>query len=192
MSTTAWFSSLTSYCCSPSDALLMTSIPTAEEITSVLHKLNVNKALGPDGLTSGFYKSSWHILGDEVVNSIRHFFFSSFMPTATNSTILSMVPKHTGASSITDYRPISCLNTLYKVVSRLLVKRLKPILPLLIAPNQTAFVKGRLLVENTSLAGELVNGYHKATGTKKITIKVDIAKAFDTLSWDFSSPALRV
>lgn len=184
-STPAWFSSLIPYSCSPAESLLMTSIPTLEEITSVMHKLNSNKSPGPDGLTSGFYKSSWDILGAEVVNSIRHFFFSSFMPSATNSTILSLIPKHPGASKITDYRPISCLNTVYKVVSRLLVKRLKPILSPLIAPNQTAFVKGRLLVENTSLAGELINGYHKENGSKRITIKVDIAKAFDTLSWGF-------
>lgn len=67
----------------------------------------------------------------------------------------------------------------------MLVKRLKPLLPSLIVPNQTAFVKGRLLVENTVLASELINGYHKRTSQKRITIKVDIAKAFDTLSWDF-------
>lgn len=67
----------------------------------------------------------------------------------------------------------------------MLVKRLKPILPSLIVPNQTAFVKDRLLLENTVLAGELVNGYHRRQGPKKITIKVDIAKAFDTLSWEF-------
>lgn len=58
-------------------------------------------------------------------------------------------------------------------------------MPSLIVPSQTAFVRGRLLVENTSLAGELVNGYHKNKGPKRITIKVDIAKAFDTLSWEF-------
>ncbi|XP_048634861.1 uncharacterized protein LOC125608425 [Brassica napus] len=119
---------------------------------------------------------------DEIT---RNFFLTSFMPSATNSTILTLVPKHTGASLITDFRPIACLNTLYKVVSRLLVKRLKPILAPLIVPNQTAFVRGRLLVENTSLAGELINGYHRENGTKRITIKVDIAKAFDTLSWNF-------
>lgn len=119
------------------------------------------------------------------MNSIQHFFLSSFIPAATNNTILSLVPKHPGASLITEFHPIACLNTLYKVVSRLLVKRLKPILAPLIAPNQTAFVRGRLLVENTSLVGELINGYHRDNGTKRITIKVDIAKAFDTLSWDF-------
>ncbi|XP_013717732.1 uncharacterized protein LOC106421432 [Brassica napus] len=112
------------------------------------------------------------------------------MPKATNSTILSLVPKFTGASRITDYRPISCLNTIYKVISRLLVRRLKLILHGLIVPNQTAFVEGRLLLENTVLASELVNGYHKNKSSKKITLKVDIAKAFDTLSWDFLLSAL--
>ena len=64
-------------------------------------------------------------------------------------------------------------------------------LPSLILPCQTAFVQGRLLLENTVLASELINGYHKNKGTKKITIKVDIAKAFDTLSWDFLFSCLR-
>lgn len=66
-----------------------------------------------------------------------------------------------------------------------LVKKLKPLLPFLILPNQTAFVKDRLIVENTILASELVYGYHKNKGPKRITIKVDITKAFDTLSWEF-------
>lgn len=103
---------------------------------------------------------------------------------------MSLVPKFIGASRISDYRPISCLNTLYKFISRLLVRRLKPILHQLILPNQTAFVEGRLLIENTVLASELVNGYHKNKGSKKITIKVDIAKAFDTFSCDFIFAAL--
>ena len=122
------------------------------------------------------------MLGDETTNSIQQFFSSCFLPAAANATILSLVPKFPGACKISDFRPISCLNTVYKVISRLLVKRLKRFLPKLILPSQTAFVKDRLLMENTTLAGELINGYK---GSKKITIKVDIAKAFDTLSWDF-------
>ncbi|WZY70444.1 hypothetical protein YC2023_002684 [Brassica napus] len=70
-------------------------------------------------------------------------------------------------------------------MSRHLVKCLKIILPDLILPSQTAFVKNGLLLENTILASELVNGYHKKQGVKKITIKVDIAKDFDTLSLEF-------
>ena len=73
-----------------------------------------------------------------------------------------------------DYRPISCLNTLYKVISRILVSLLKPILQDLIVPNQTTFVKDKFLIENTVLASELVNGYRKNKGTKRIILKVDI------------------
>lgn len=102
-----------------------------------------------------------------------------------NSTILTLVPKHPGASAIFDYRPISCCSTIYKAISKILVSKLKPMLPSLILPNQTAFVQGRLLVENTILATELVSGYHRSTGPKKMAIKVDISKAFDTISWSF-------
>lgn len=58
-------------------------------------------------------------------------------------------------------------------------------LPELILACQTAFIKGRLIIENTTLASELINGYHRNKGAKKITINVDITKAFDTLSWEF-------
>lgn len=135
--------------------------------------------------TSWFFKPSWEIVGLDVVASIQQFFNSDFLPTSTNATILSLFLKFPGSSRWTEYRPISCLNTFYKVISRFLVTLLKPILPDLILPSQTAFVKDILLIENITHASELVNGYHKNKGSKRITIKVDIAKAFDTLSWEF-------
>lgn len=73
----------------------------------------------------------------------------------------------------------------------MLVKRLKPILLELILPNQTAFIHGRHLIENTILASEIVQGYHKIGGPKRITLKVDIAKAFDTIRWEFIFQCLR-
>ena len=102
-STAEWFQSLSPFRCDQDQSIKMTAIPTCEEITTVMHKLNPNKAPGPDGLTSGFYKATWSILGNEVTASIQHFFFSSFMPSATNSTILTLVPKHARASLITDF-----------------------------------------------------------------------------------------
>lgn len=184
-STTQWFGSLLNHVVTAEQCSQMLTIPTPAEIKKTMFRLNANKAPGPDGLTSGFFKSAWDSVGDDVVNAVTHFFNSGFLPSSANATILSMVPKFPGASKVTEFRPISCLNTIYKVISRLMVKRLKTMLPSLILPCQTAFVEGRLLLENTVLASELINGYHKNKGTKKITIKVDIAKAFDTLSWDF-------
>lgn len=107
------------------------------------------------------------------------------MPTSTNSTILTLIPKFPGATIIKDYRPISCCNTLYKGIAKVLVSRLKPIIPAIILPNQSAFIKGRLLMENCLLASEIISGDHKNIGPKRLILKVDIAKAFDSIKWDF-------
>ncbi|XP_019089220.1 PREDICTED: uncharacterized protein LOC109128016 [Camelina sativa] len=183
--------SLISYRCPSVLKASMIRIPSHKEITRVLFKLNANKASGPDGFTSAFYKAAWGILGSEVTASILKFFHTSFLPLSVNATTLALIPKVPGASVVSDFRPISCLNTLYKVIAKLLVARLKPVLPELIQRNQSAFIKGRLLVENTLLAAELVNGYHKEKGPKRITIKVDIAKAFDTIRWEYIFSCLR-
>lgn len=129
--------------------------------------------------------AAWSILGADFVTAIQSFFLFGFMPRGVNATILSLIPKHINAETMKDYRPIACCNLLYKVISKLLANRLKTILPYAIEPNQSAFVKGRLLVENAMLASELVNGYHKSSISTQCTIKFDITKAFDTVKWSF-------
>ena len=137
ISTPQWFISLSSFACSPDQRLALDSVPSLEDLSKAILKLNPNKAPGPDGLTSGFFKSAWSIVGEDVVSSLATFFRTGFLPTSVNATILTLVPKHPGASAITDYRPISCCTTLYKAISNILVSKLKQILPKLILPNQT-------------------------------------------------------
>lgn len=84
-----------------------------------------------------------------------------------------------------DFRPIACCNVLYKVVSKILANRLKLLLPSIITENQTAFVKGRLLMENVLLASELVKDYHKDSVSPRCVMKIDISKAFDSVQWSF-------
>lgn len=181
----SWFRELFQFICSLPMQSAMVLMPTQDEIKRVLFKLKPNKSPGPDGLTSGFFKTAWSLIGMEFLTAVIHFFTSNFLSASANSTILTLVPKYPGASSIGDYRPISCLNTIYKVISRLLVRRLKPILYGFIQPNQTAFVQDRLLLENTVLAAEIMNGYHQPEGHKMLTLKINIAKAFDTVNWGF-------
>lgn len=120
----AWFNDLTGFHLSVTVAKQMTVLPSPDEIKALFFKLNPNKAPGPDGLTSGFFKGAWSVIGEENTNSVLQFFSSFFLPSSANATILSLVPKFPGATKISDFRPISCLNTVYKVISRLLVKRL--------------------------------------------------------------------
>lgn len=83
-----WFQELSPFRVSEHQAQQMISTPTAVEIKRHFFKLNANKAPGPDGLTSGFFKASWEIIGGEVVCSVQQFFETSFLPTTTNATIL--------------------------------------------------------------------------------------------------------
>ena len=107
------------------------------------------------------------------------------MPAGVNATIVSFIPKTETAQMMRDYRPIACCNLLYKVISKVLARRLKTILYDAIEANQSSFIKDRLLLENVILASEFVNGYHKSNISSRSTIKFDISKAFDTVKWSF-------
>lgn len=122
---------------------------------------------------------------------MQSFFLFSFLPTGINATILSLIPKLVEAQTMNYYRPIACCNLLYKVISKVLARRLKTILPEAIEVNQTAFIKGRLLLENVLLASELVNGYHRTSNSNRSTVKFDISKAFDTVKWSFITSVLQ-
>lgn len=190
-SSLSWFLLLQPFRCNETQWSIIGAPPSDLEISSSLLKLNPNKSPRPDGYSSAFFKAAWPVVGEETTAAIKQFFITGVLPSSASATILTLVPKTPGAALISDYRPISCCNTTYKAISKILFKRLKTILHEVILPNQTAFIKERLLIENTLLASEIVQGYHREGGPKRITIKVDIAKAFETIRWEFILQCLR-
>lgn len=88
--------------------------------------------------------------------AVQSVFRYGFLPKGVNSTILALVPKKVDSLEMKDFRPIACCNVFYKVVSKILANILKTILPDIISENQSAFIKGRLLIENVLLASELL------------------------------------
>lgn len=91
---------------------------------------------------------------------MEEFFLSGKLLKQWNATTLVLIPKISNASDMSDFRPISCLNTVYKVISKLMAKRLQQIISQVISPSQSAFIPGRLLAENVLLATEIVPGYN--------------------------------
>lgn len=155
------------------------------EVRKILFSMPLNKSPGPDGYTVEFFKSAWSIVGNDLTKAIQSFFIFGFLPKGVNATILALIPKKTDAREMKDYRPISYCNVLYKIISKILANRLKTILPGFIAPNQSAFIEDRLLMENLLLATELVKDYHKDGVSSRCAMKIDISKAFDSVQWSF-------
>ncbi|XP_058215475.1 uncharacterized protein LOC131326638 [Rhododendron vialii] len=146
----------------------------------------------PLDMASTLIQPNWDIVGDDVVRAVKQFFDPGFMLRESNSTAISLAPKKSAPVTIKDYRPISCYNVTYKCISKILVARLQPLLPSLISPVQSAFIKGRSIVDNILLMQELVKDYHKDQGAPRCALKLDLMKAYDSVAWDFLFEVMEV
>lgn len=158
---------------------------TADEIRKVLFAMPNNKSPGPDGYPAEFFKSTWSVVAHDFIIVVQSVFKFGFLPKGINSTVLALIPKKLDSLEKRDYRPIAFCNVLYKVVSKIVANMLKKLLHQIITENQSAFIKGRLLMENVLLALELVKDYHKDGVTPRCLMKIDISKAFDSVQWMF-------
>lgn len=142
-----------------------------------------NKSPGPDGYIGEFFKASWGIIGDLVTNSVLEFFATDRLLKGINSTLIILVPKVPSPRNVSDFRPISSCNIIYKCTTKLLANHLKKCLPSLIRRNQSAFIKDRKMIDNVLIAQEVVKDYSKNKGKSWCVIKIDIMKAFDSVHW---------
>ncbi|XP_026399752.1 uncharacterized protein LOC113295636 [Papaver somniferum] len=167
----------------PSAAADLIKEVTRDEIFIALSSIGSNKAPGHDGFSSHFFKHCLSIVGDDFVAAIQNFFAKSRMLKEANSTFLTLVVKCDNPSRVTDYRPISCCNVIYKCIAKIISIRMKRILQDLISANQSAFVSGRAIQDNILVDHEIVRNYHRISGTPRCSLKIDLKKAYDTVSW---------
>ncbi|MCH79708.1 ribonuclease H protein, partial [Trifolium medium] len=144
---------------------------TEIEVLQAIKDMKSLVAPGPDGLPALFYHNYWDIIGNgnDVTNMINH-------PTTPS-----------------DFRPISLCNVTLKIITKTLANRIKLILPEVISPNQSAFISGRLITDNTIIASDIFH-YLSHTNRKSgyVGIKTDMAKAYDRVEWDFLEATLTV
>ncbi|KAL9688535.1 hypothetical protein QQ045_032957 [Rhodiola kirilowii] len=158
---------------------------TDAEIWNSLSAIGIDKSPGPYGFSSSFFRKNWTLIGPEFCCSIRHCLRYNCLPKGLNSTALALVPNSNSASLPDEYIPISCCNVVYKVISGMLSARLKDIMPKIINQAQGAFVKGRSIVRNVNVAQQLMAGYGRRNISERMAWKIDLRKAYDTISWDF-------
>ncbi|GJT35991.1 RNA-directed DNA polymerase, eukaryota, reverse transcriptase zinc-binding domain protein [Tanacetum coccineum] len=163
-----------------------------DEIKEALFQIDNNKAPGPDGFSLLFFKKAWIIIGKVVCKSVREFFSTRKMLKVINSTLISLIPKLQTPDKVTDFRHIACCNVIYKCISKVITNRIKASLGHLVGPNQSAFVPNRHIQDNILLSQELLMGYERKEGPKRVAMKIDIQKAYDTVNWKFLEAILKV
>ncbi|GKC56323.1 RNA-directed DNA polymerase, eukaryota, reverse transcriptase zinc-binding domain protein [Tanacetum coccineum] len=155
------------------------------EIKYALFDIGDNKAPGPDGYSSVFFKKSWEVTDKDVCDAIKEFFSKGQLLGELNSTLITLVPKNQNPQKVSDFRPIACCNVIYKCVSKIVTNKINSSLKKLVQGNQSAFIPGRLIQDNIMLSQELLRGYDRRGGPKRRAMKIDLQKAYDTISWKF-------
>ena len=160
---------------------------TREEVEAALKQMHPTKAPDPDGMSVIFFQKYLGIVGNDVICMVLNVLNSNISMVEINRTNITLVPKIKNPTKITDFRPISLCNVVYKLISKVLAKRLKIIIPQIISENQSAFLSGRLITDNVLVAFELMNYLeHKKDGREGVmAIKLDMSKAYDRVEWGF-------
>lgn len=131
--------------------------PTPLEVKEALFSIHPDKAPGLDGFSASFYHSFWDIIGEDITKDILAFFATGSLDPRQNETHVRLIPKIVGPRKVTEYRPIALCNTHYKIVAKLLTRRLQQFLPSLISDHQSAFVKGRSIADNVLITHEILH-----------------------------------
>ena len=154
---------------------------TKTECFQALKSMNGEKTPGSDGLPADFYKVFWNNLADCLVNSINYAYEVRQFSVSQRRGIIKVIPKKDADPCLVkNWRPITLLNTDYKIAAKAIANRLKIVIPKIVNNDQTGFIKGRFIGENIRLIEGIIN----YTATQNIPgqlLFLDFEKAFDTV-----------
>ena len=134
---------------------------TMDEIKKVVDGMEDDRAPGPDGYNANFIKLCWDIIKNDLFKMVSKSQRCRKIGGSTNSAFLALIPKEKEAKSFDRFRPISLCNIGYKIITKIMVSRLKYILPYLIPENQGGFMKGRKIWDNIILVQEAIHSSQK-------------------------------
>ena len=155
-----------------------------EEVYLAISELNGDKAPGPDGFPIAFWQFCWEFVKDEIIGFFKDFYERGKFVRSLNSTFLVLVPKKGRTDDLRDYRPISLVGGLYKILAKVLANRLKKVVSKVVSPTQNAFVEGRQILDAALIANEAIYSLLKGNEAGMLC-KLDLEKAYDHINWDF-------
>ncbi|KAG7540165.1 Ribonuclease H domain [Arabidopsis thaliana x Arabidopsis arenosa] len=164
---------------------------TSLEVDVSIKGMGKYKAPGPDGFQPVFYQECWDVVGNSVQRFIMEFFETGQLPAGMNDALVVLIPKVGKPEKMTQFRPISLCNVLFKTITKAMMLRMKKVMPKLIGPAQSSFIPGRLSTDNIVLVQEAVHSMRRKKGRKGwMLLKLDLEKAYDRIRWDFLEDTL--
>ncbi|RVW40043.1 Transposon TX1 uncharacterized 149 kDa protein [Vitis vinifera] len=137
-------------------------LPFSEvEIHAALMGMNGDKAPGSDGFMVAFWQRCWETVKEDVLDMFKEFHEQNSFIKSLNHTFLVLLPKKGGAEDMGDYRPISLLGGLYKLLTKVLANRLKKVIGNVVSSDQNAFIKGRQILDASLIANEVIDSWQK-------------------------------
>lgn len=132
-----------------------------DEIKAAIWDCDNYKCHGPDGINLGFYKDFWEVLKIDLLNFFGEFFCHGKLTKGLNSTFIALIPKVESPQRVADFRPIYLVSSVYKILSKVLANRLRMVVGKVVTASQSAFIKGRQILDAILIANELVDDAKK-------------------------------
>ena len=160
---------------------------TVEEVRIALFQMHPSKAPGLDGMSPFFFQRFWHIVGHDVIEAVLSCLHSGRYLHKMNYTYIILIPKKSNPQNIMEYQPISLGNVVSRLISKVLANWVKSMLPCVISDSQSAFVPGRFITDNTSIAFKMIHMMQNRRRGKvgHMAVKLDISKAYNRVEWNF-------
>ncbi|XP_071685671.1 uncharacterized protein [Rutidosis leptorrhynchoides] len=168
----------------PEQADCLEHMFSESEVLNAIGECCVSKAPGPDGFNFKFFKLYWGLVKNDLINALNWFWDKCDISNGCNASFVTLVPKKIDPMGLNDFRPIILIGCYYKILAKILSIRIRNVLPGLIDKEQSAFLKGRYILDGALIVNESID-FLKRNKRKSLMFKVDFEKAFDSLSWDF-------
>ncbi|GKV52113.1 hypothetical protein SLEP1_g58708 [Rubroshorea leprosula] len=161
----------------------MLTAPFTEEVKNAVWNVDASKAPRPDGFNFKFFKELWETVKDDLMGA-QEFHRNGKLVAGLNASSITLLPKSSNPQKIEEYRPISLIGALYKIIAKLLANRLTLVISEIIREYQMAFIKGRQLCDAVVMENEIID---EAKRMKRASffLKIDFEKAYDKVCWRF-------
>nr|GEV24190.1 RNA-directed DNA polymerase, eukaryota [Tanacetum cinerariifolium] len=135
-----------------------------EELKMAMWNCGTDKSPGPDGFTFGFYRYFWSTIKNDVFDAVNHFFSCGDIPKGCNSSFIALIPKVPAANLVKDFRPISLIGSVYKIIAKILSDRLVGVLRDIVSEVQSAFIADRQILDGPFILNEVIQWCKRRNG----------------------------